>query len=33
VAHDIATPTFPFAYDDCLDPPGVRDALIATGAL
>jgi hypothetical protein len=33
VAHDSATPTFPFAYDDGLDPQVVRDALIASGAL
>jgi hypothetical protein len=33
VAHAIATTTFPFAYDDFLDPQVVRDALIATGAL
>jgi hypothetical protein len=29
VAHAIATPTFPVAYDDFLNPQIVRDALIA----
>jgi hypothetical protein len=33
VAHAIAPPTFPCAAADFLDPPLVRDALIAAGAL
>jgi len=33
VTPNRATTTFPFAYDDFLDPQVVRDALIATGAL